>query len=293
MNGEANANGSATAAWFEWGTSSTLAGAASTAQQSIGAGTSVVSVSATLGGLAAGTRYYYRIVASSGPGRSAGEILNFVTDAPPSATAVRIVTFGDSNTDYGYSGSDPTVRASSYISRTPEVRLGPSDPNSPLQLAGKIEARWKAARPASAITAVNHGIGGTSTTSSRHFTTAPNARTATNGVTRFAAEVLGVGYPWSGGESVNQYFPEGAITRVRAFTPGPSDFAYLSIGTNDPSSGVSTSGTISNLTSMVDQWIASGRAANHLIVTTLAPRNGSNDATFPQINDAIRALGSS
>lgn len=294
LNGQVDPHGSATAAWFEWGTSATLAGASSTAQQSVGAGTGAVAVSADLQGLVAGTQYYYRVVASSAAGRSAGAIGSFVTlsppPPPPPPTPVRIVTFGDSNTDYGYRDRASSPEVSSYVSWRNTVRLGPTDPNSPLQLAGKIEARWPAIRPEIAISAVNHGIGSTSSGAGRASTSSPNARTLVNGTSRFAAEVLGRGAPWHGGETDNEYF-DGPITRVQAFIPGPDDFAYISIGTNDATFGISPSGTIANLTWMVDQWTGAGLPASHLIVTTLAPRDGDRDAGFPQINEGIRALG--
>jgi Bacterial Ig-like domain (group 1). len=115
---------------------------------------------------------------------------------------VQVVTFGDSNTDLGFSGVDPAAKVGSYISSiNPAIRLSADAPNSSLQLAGKIESRWKANRPAQTVKAVNHGIAGTSTNNGVSILTAPNALHVVNGVTRFAGEVLGVSYPWSGGES--------------------------------------------------------------------------------------------
>lgn len=169
--------------------------------------------------------------------------------------------------------------------------LAPSAPNSPLQLAGKIEARWAEIRT-EPLSVINHGVGWTATGSGRSPRSSPGARTVVDDVTRFEAEVLGEGYPWSGGETSATYFPEGPIRRVNAFTPGPDDFVYISLGTNDPSDGISTSETIANLEWMVDQWVAAGLPAEHLIVTTLAPRSGTSGQSFPQINDGIRAMAS-
>jgi hypothetical protein len=81
LNGTVNPNGLATEAWFEWGTSSTLATFDNTAKQALAAGTSVVSVSATLPGLSFGTTYYFRVVASNSSGVSKGSIGNFSTSA--------------------------------------------------------------------------------------------------------------------------------------------------------------------------------------------------------------------
>lgn len=204
---------------------------------------------------------------------------------------VQIVTFGDSNTDLGFLGTDPSPKVGSYVSSTnPAIRLGPNSPNSPLQLAGKIEARWRANRTKT-IRAVNHAISGTSTGSGRSILFAPNALAQVGGVTRFRGEVLGDAYPWSGGEPVNDFFPNGAVSRVQAFTPRTSDFAYISMGTNDIVEGVSTTVIRNNLEIMIDEWIGRGFPPNRLFITTLPPRRpGAESARIPDLNSKIRAL---
>jgi hypothetical protein len=117
-------------------------------------------------------------------------------------------------------------------------------------------------------------------------------RTVVGGLTRFDGEVLGLGYPWSGGEPINKNFPTGPILRVNAFTPRAQDFAYVSLGTNDlANDGIPPTETISNLTWMVDRWISTGHRSDHLVITTLPPRldHDLGDA-IPMINDAIRSL---
>jgi len=216
-----------------------------------------------------------------------GSPLIFVATASLPQSAVRIVTFGDSNTDYGWPGTSPVGAVTSYIS-SGAPRMDPGAGNSPLQLAGKIENQWKA-RSAKTITAVNHGISATSTGPFRTPSGAPNAREQVGGITRFAGEVLGAAYPWSGGEPTNGAFPSGPIARVRAFVPGPNDFAYVSMGTNDPGAAISAAGTSANLEWMIDQWVNSGHAANHFILTTLPPRDGQ-PIDITAMNTAIRAL---
>jgi hypothetical protein len=213
----------------------------------------------------------------------------------PVYPAVRIVTFGDSNTDYGY-GAGTTILARSYVSNRLAGRLAANSPHHPSQLAGLIEAGWLAL-DRSAILAVNHGIGGTNSGGGagggpdRHpATTAPNARAVVNGVTRFEAEVLGAGYPWNGGESNTTEYPAGGIIRTNAFVPGAHDFAYVSIGTNDQTAGLTPEQTVANLTWMIDRWLGLGRPAGHFMLTTLAPRAGADDAALPSINAAIRVL---
>ena len=207
--------------------------------------------------------------------------------------AVQVVTFGDSNTDLGFLGTDPTARFSSYVSNAPSdgtrVRLGPDDPNSSLQLAGKIEARWRATRTQS-IRVVNHGISGTTTGTGRDVILgSPNAQEVVNGVTRFQGEALGMDYPWSGGEPRNGVYPDGPVLRVQAFQPRNSDFLYISMGTNDVGNGTPTTTIVSNLETMVDQWIALGRPASHVIITTLPPRPVGTSDNIPPLNDLIRS----
>jgi hypothetical protein len=208
---------------------------------------------------------------------------------------VRIVTFGDSNTDNGWSGTDPEVVARSYVSKGP-LRLGASDPHDPRQLAAKIEEAWQSVRQ-SPITVVNHGIGGTTTGGGgfggpdRHTSGSPNARTKVHEITRFDAEVLGRGAPdWDGGEPVNESYPDGPVPRRNAFVPGAHDFAYVSMGTNDPPHGIGIDRTRENLEWMVEQWIAAGLPASHFLLTTLppAPQYGPH---IREINLAIRRLG--
>ncbi len=203
------------------------------------------------------------------------------------AVTVRIVTFGDSNTDYGYIGNNPAIDATSYVSANPD-RQSPTTPNKPSQLAGKIELKWGAS-VSSAISAVNHGVMGTSTGAQRSTAGAPGAFTVVNGVTRFAGEVLGSGFPWSGGEPTNSSFPQGSISRVRAFVPTVNDFVYVSIGTNDPVHLIQPHETIANITAMVDAWIDRGLPASHFILTNLAPAPGANESQV-KINRDLRQL---
>lgn len=208
--------------------------------------------------------------------------------------AVQVVTFGDSNTDFGFSGSNPTALFSSYVSNAPSngtrVRLGPDDPNSGLQLAGKIENRWRASRPDKTIRVVNHGISGSTTGPGRDgiFGT-PNALESVAGVTRFQGEALGFAYPWSGGEPTNTAYPNGSVLRLQAFSPRNSDFLYISMGTNDVGNGVGINTILANLETMVDQWIALGRPANHVIITTLPPRPAGTSSAIPGLNAQIRS----
>ncbi len=204
---------------------------------------------------------------------------------------VQIVTFGDSNTDLGFRETDPTVQVASYVSSAnPAVKLAPGAPNSSLQLAGKIELSWRSQRTGT-IKAVNHGITGTSTGAGRTIPGAPNALERVGGVTRFQGEALGTAYPWNGGEPVNDFFPSGSVARVEAFTPRPSDYVYISMGTNDIVEGTSTTTIRNNLEIMIDETIARGLAPNRIMVTTIPPRRpGTESSRIPDLNSKIRTL---
>ena len=99
LGGTVNPNGVDTKAWFEYGTSSSMSGAASTAQQDIGSGSSVVSVNANVTGLAGNTTYYFQAWASNSNGTSQGAIFSFTSGQSqvPIATTLPVSVFG-SNT---------------------------------------------------------------------------------------------------------------------------------------------------------------------------------------------------
>jgi hypothetical protein len=79
LNADINPQGDSTTAYFEWGTSPTLAGATSTASTGLGSGTSNVPHTANLSGLAAHTTYYYRAVATNSGATVRGTIQSFTT----------------------------------------------------------------------------------------------------------------------------------------------------------------------------------------------------------------------
>jgi lysophospholipase L1-like esterase len=249
-------------------------------------------------GLTPRTQYCYQVRAVAVAPAPPSAFSNSSCATTSSALVVRIVLFGDSNTDRCEEILPPN-RISSYVSVSP--RLAPTDPHLACSVPGKVEAAWKAARPET-IRVVNHGISSTTTGGNtglagdpvRSSQGTPNARTAVNGVTRFEGEVLGKAYPWSGGEPTNTAFPTGPVLRVNAYTPGPNDFVYVSMGTNDDAGSTRTltaTQTAANLRWMVQQWTAAGRAADHFILTTLAPRTTANSPTsISDRNTLIRAL---
>ena len=247
-------------------------------------------------GLSPGEEYCYKVRATGAGFAPNSAFTSVVCATPPVPLVVRIVLFGDSNTDRCEEVQPPN-RISSYVSVAP--RLAPDDPPLACSVAAKVLAAWSGSRT-ERIRVVNHGIASTTTGGggfggpNRTSSGSPNARLKVNNLTRFEGEVLGKGYPWSGGEPVNSSFPTGPVSRVNAYRPGVNDFAYVSMGTNDdagPDRTMTAEQTAGNLRWMIEQWIADGRAADHFILTTLAPRDDANSATsIPDRNTLIEAL---
>ncbi len=245
-------------------------------------------------GLSGAAGYCYKVRALGTAGLPTSLFSTVSCATTPATFMVRAVLFGDSNTDR-CEDKQPPNRISSYVSVKP--RLKPSDPPLLCSVAGKVDSAWRAGR-VTTFRVVNHGIGGTTTGGGgfggpdRSGSGAPNARTLVNGVSRFEGEVLGAAYPWSGGEAVSSYFP-GPILRVNAYAPGANDFAYVSMGTNDDAGTrkLTAAQTAANLRWMAERWIAAGGAADHFILTTLAPRDDANSTTsISDRNTRIRAL---
>jgi hypothetical protein len=91
LNGSVNPNGLATSAYFEYGTSPTLAGSGTTNAVSVGAGNSAITLTGTPPTLACGTTFYFRMVgvnANNAIGR--GSIVSTATSACPVATITSV-----------------------------------------------------------------------------------------------------------------------------------------------------------------------------------------------------------
>jgi len=81
LNGRVNPNGHSTTWHFDYGTSASYG--ASTPSHGAGSGTGTASVSAALSGLAPGTTYHFRLIASNSSGTTAGADQTFTTVATP------------------------------------------------------------------------------------------------------------------------------------------------------------------------------------------------------------------
>jgi hypothetical protein len=81
LSGTVDPNGQTTTAFFEYGTSTSYG--TKTAAKNAGSGTSTSTVSLPVRGLAAGTTYHFRIVASNATGTGTGSDQTFATTGPP------------------------------------------------------------------------------------------------------------------------------------------------------------------------------------------------------------------
>ena len=83
LTGVVDPRGRGTVAWFEYGPTAALG--SRTSDVNVGFGTRGARVAGAVGGLQAGTRYFYRLVARSDAGTRAGETRTFTTSAGPLA----------------------------------------------------------------------------------------------------------------------------------------------------------------------------------------------------------------
>jgi hypothetical protein len=182
INGSVNPNGLTTTAWFEYGQDNTMSTFTKTADQAIAAGTVPQSINATLQNLSAGTKYYYRVAATSTAGTSKGAISNFNTlSLPPTttttpATSVTITSatlLGDVNpnglatTAWFEYGQDNTFTT---LTKTIDQVIGSGKTPVPITqpITGLLAGTTYYFRVAASST------GGTSNGATKSFVTSPN-----------------------------------------------------------------------------------------------------------------------
>jgi alpha-tubulin suppressor-like RCC1 family protein len=142
LNGRVNPNGSLTAAWFQWGTTTNYGNA--TAATGMGSGTNVLPLSAPLAGLVPGVTYHYRVAATNSHGAVYSSDGSFTTLGPPevwtlaatAVTAANAMVNGTVNPN-GYSTTAwfQWGNATSYGNLTAATDLGSGTSDLPLSAA--------------------------------------------------------------------------------------------------------------------------------------------------------------
>ena len=126
LNGSVNPGGSASTYHFEYGTSANYG--SSTTSANAGAGTSAVPVSATLTGLASGTIYHYRLIATNGGGTSNGNdatvIIGTPSVAPPAVATTAASNISPSGAQLNGSIDPRGVNTSYYFAYGPTTAYG-------------------------------------------------------------------------------------------------------------------------------------------------------------------------
>jgi hypothetical protein len=90
LRGSVNPSGTATTAWFEWGTDPSLTSPNITSSRAVGSGNTDINLSEILANLTPGGTYYFRVVASSGSIPVKGTILSFTTPRLPTVTTLTL-----------------------------------------------------------------------------------------------------------------------------------------------------------------------------------------------------------
>jgi hypothetical protein len=122
LNGTVNPNGYATAAWFQWGTTTSYGNL--TAATDMGSGTNDLPLSAALAGLTLGATYHYRVAATNSYGTAYGSDQSFTTAVPLSEFNYTINN--GTITITGYTGPGGGVIIPDVISGYPVTTIGAS-----------------------------------------------------------------------------------------------------------------------------------------------------------------------
>jgi uncharacterized repeat protein (TIGR01451 family) len=121
LNGQVDANGAVTSAWFEYGRTTGL-GSQSTSLP-IGAGTDYLNDSAALSGLSANTTYYFRAAAQNSYGTGYGSILSFTTSGGGS-----VVVVPQNQIIYRTISTGPTTTNTSCVILVPSLNVSELTP---------------------------------------------------------------------------------------------------------------------------------------------------------------------
>ena len=134
LNGTVIPNGLATDAWFEWGTSPTLASFTANSPQYIGAGVDSVSVNFSLAGLTPAQTYYYRAAAVNSLGTVTGSIASFIAGTAPSITTQSATSVLDNSATVNGAVSPNGLTTTAWFEYGTNPSLTPRDNTAPQSL---------------------------------------------------------------------------------------------------------------------------------------------------------------
>ncbi len=268
LGGTVDPNGRLTSWYFDYGTSTSYG--SRTPARSAGSGTSPVSVSAAVSGLAPGRRYHYRLTATSDAGTSRGADQTFSTSSAP--TAVTGPATDVAPTSATVTGSvDPKGQettwyfewgtSKAYGARTPARSAGSGTRSLPVSagLTGLAAATTYHYR------LVAGSASGTSVGGDRAFSTSfpPGARTGPAQVGAGAATLTGSVDPR--GRSTAWYFEWGTST---------------SYGSRTPTASVGSRGGDHNVTAAISGLAPGATYHYRLVATSDAGTSRGADLTF-------------
>jgi hypothetical protein len=170
VNGTVNPNGQATTYAFQWGLSANYGNEAPLPQASAGSGSTDAPVSLDLGGLASGTVYHFRVIASNASSTATGADETFTTTGSPPAPATVTTAAATSVT-----ATSAVLNGSVVPGETPTTcsfAYGPTTSYGSQTTAQPVAARTTAV----AITAT---ISGLASASAFHYQLVCNSATGT------------------------------------------------------------------------------------------------------------------
>ena len=223
VSGTVNPGAQATTWYVEYGTSTSYG--SQSASASVGSGSANVAVSRALSGLASGTTYHYRVVATNGAGTSRGADGIFATSAAPAAVTGSATNVTTSSATLNGT-VDPNGRATawyfeygtstSYGSKTSEHSAGSGGSAVPVTIGVSGLARGRVYH----YRLVATSDAGTSRGADQTFSTvgAPSVTTdAASSIAPTAARLNGRVTP--NGAATSWYFEYGTTTRYGSRTP--------------------------------------------------------------------------
>jgi Ca2+-binding RTX toxin-like protein len=258
IEGTVNPEGSTTSYYFEYGPTTAYGTKIPASPKAVGSGFNTVAVSQALTGLAQGTTYHYRLVATNAAGTETGFDQTFLTLKAPKATTLFATGIGQKTATL-YGGVNPEGSATSYyFEYGPTTAYGTKVPASPQEvgagtseitvsqsLTGLTPGRTYHFRlVATSVAATTNGVDRTFTTQADTVASGLSAmavtdpfNATTNAVSNFATKwsVLG----WAVGKGENRTTGWGAVQAHPTING-----AYFAPTVTDVGTGVAAAATV-------------------------------------------------